>query len=188
MMRVDDADATRGWILLCVEDDDGRPAWRVCNVRCGSAEDAGTLFYVRRETGRSLGVDLAAVRSGAGRKAGTGQSDDGPWGGEPKRARGDVFGSPACDSRSRKKAAGESGSCCGRRRRDWIAAFSAGGAPTAGPRRAEEVRGRDHALRSAGHGWIGDNIPGREGCDRAGAGVERRKVGTRSATRCAFEQ
>ena len=187
-MRIADADVARGRFWRCVEDADGRSARGIRDFGCGSAENAGTLFYVRREAGRCGGVEFASVRSGCGGEAGPRESGDGSRGRESKRAGGDVSGGATRDSRSGKKAAGESGPGCGRRRRDWLATFSAGGAQTSGPGSATEMRWRDDAVRCAGHGWIGDDVPWCKGRDRVGIGIERRKMGTRAAARRAFKQ
>ena len=38
-----------------------RTAGSFCHPGCGSPENSGTLFHVRRETGRSCGMDFAAI-------------------------------------------------------------------------------------------------------------------------------
>ena len=93
-----------------------------------------------------------------------------------------TFWQPCMRFQGTGKAAGESGSCCGRRRRDWIATFQVVAKTTGFWKALRKCVGV--TMPFAAQTWMdGDNLPG--ACDE----LELVSSGKgRSATRCAFEQ
>src|SRR5581483_3054900 len=109
-------------------------------------------------------VVVSAVGGAAGGQARLWQGGGGTRRGEPERAGIGISGGVTCDTRRRAQASGELCFCGGRRGRNWLAAFSAGGAPARGTGGAEEDDGHLYAFCIARPGWTGNNFSGRQGC------------------------
>ena len=151
------------------------------------AHHDGHLFHVRRETVHPRGVEFTAARGPLGAEAGSGDGMHGPRRGESKGAREFLSERAHGVQGGGQEIAGESRAGVRGRGGDRLAAFSRGDRKSRSAGRTQALRRGVHARSRPGSRRRRAGVARREGRGGTRVDLERREVGPRTGTRCAFE-